>query len=198
MISSKRGLRLVSVLAVVSIGMLLGSCRESAPVTNHQKPVASLYSVMTTIIDPAVDPLWESVSQEISAEGEVDHAPRTEEDWQAVRGHALRLIEATNLLLIRGRNVVNAGEAVSDAELEGVYDADEIAKAINANFDAYAAHVVALRSASEQALAAIDRKDIAALEQAGGQIELSCEGCHTAFWYPGAALPEDIKATRSQ
>lgn len=172
----------------------LGACKDNTPPETHLKPVASLHAVMTTIIDPAVDPLWESVSTEISAEGTVDHAPQTDEDWAEVRGHALRLIEASNLLLVRGRNIVNTGESVSDTETEGVNNADEIAKAINGNFDAYAAHVLALRAASEKSLDAIERRDVIALEKAGGEIELSCEGCHSAFWYPGAALPVALQA----
>ncbi|HVK98894.1 MAG TPA: hypothetical protein VM553_03740 [Dongiaceae bacterium] len=176
-------------LLIAASGLLLSSCQENQPSPFQQKPIASLHAVMTGIIDPAVDPLWESVSVEVSAEGVVEHAPQTDEEWAEVRGHALRLVEATNLLLIKGRNIVNPGETVSDTDVEGVNNADEIARAINDQYDAYAAHVQALRSATERTLVAIDAKDHVALEKAGGEIEHACEGCHTAFWYPGTTHP---------
>ncbi len=177
-------------IVLSSIVILSCGCKASSTQELPFKPIASLHGMMVNIIDPAVDEVWESVSTTVSADGIEENKPVTDEDWQRVRGSALRLVEASNLLLIKGRSVVNAGEVTSDTDTEGVNDADEIAQAINRNFEAFTANTLAFRSASEKVLDAIEKKDVALLEQAGGDIEHSCEGCHTAFWYPNAAKPD--------
>jgi hypothetical protein len=39
-------------------------------------------------------------------------------------------------------------------------------------------------------IAAIDTKNVEALEQAGGEVEQACEQCHSQFWYPGDNRPK--------
>jgi hypothetical protein len=41
-------------------------------------------------------------------DGSVEKQPRSDEDWQALRRHAVVLLEATNLLVIPGRRVLAA------------------------------------------------------------------------------------------
>ena len=53
---------------------------------------------MNSIIDPNADYLWGSVSVTSTTIGFVEKAPRTKEDWDEERRHAISLMEATNLL----------------------------------------------------------------------------------------------------
>jgi cytochrome c556 len=46
-----------------------------------------------------------------------------------------------------------------------------------------------LQDAAGEALAAIDKKDPAALIVAGGKLDQACEGCHSVYWYTKAKLP---------
>lgn len=89
-----------------------------APVTF--KPAASIQNLMVSIVDPAADALWEAVSTETTASGVKENQPRTEQEWQAVRHHAIALQEAGNLLMMEGREVTHGGKVTEDAHVEGV------------------------------------------------------------------------------
>jgi hypothetical protein len=82
---------------------------------------------MASVVDPAADALWEAVSTETTAQGEVEHQPRTDAEWLAVRHHAVTLAEAANLLLIEGRVVANKLE---DAHVPGILTAPEVQKSM--------------------------------------------------------------------
>jgi len=73
---------------------------------------------MNSIIDPNADYLWGSVSVTSTAMGFVEKAPRTKEDWDEERRHAISLMEATNLLQIPGRPVALPGEKPNDPRVE--------------------------------------------------------------------------------
>lgn len=157
----------------------------SAPETPF-KPTATLQELMTSIIDPSADGVWNAVSTETSKKGLIEIQPHTDDEWKVVRNHAITLIEATNLLLIEGRQVAPPGtkSTVKD-ELEPA----EVQKLIDANRSAFIAHAHALHDVTAQALAAIDAKDSQALVTAGGNIDAVCEACHLQFWYPGQKIP---------
>jgi hypothetical protein len=41
-----------------------------------------------------------------------------------------------------------------------------------------------LRDATTTVLAAIDKKDVAALEDSSLRLDTACEACHVIYWYP--------------
>jgi len=42
----------------------------------------------------------------------------------------------------------------------------------------------ALRQVGLKVVAAVDRKDVAAMTDVGGELDEVCEACHKVFWYP--------------
>jgi hypothetical protein len=153
------------------------------------KPSASIQDLMTSIVDPSADALWESVSSEMTSKGTEEKQPRTDQEWLAVRRDAIALLEAGNLLMMNGRPVTHGGKATEDAHIEGVYNPAQIRQAIDADPARFQASALALHDAAAQALAAVDAKDPARLLIAGEKLDHACESCHSVYWYPNAKQP---------
>ena len=167
--------------------LLVAGCSTPAPETETPeqppyRPVASIREIMNSVIDPNVDPVWNSVKSVVDKGGLADHAPVTDEDWAVIRGHALVVSEAANLLLIPGRPVAPAGEGARDPEVEA--SPEEIRDLIEKNRDAWNLYAQQFQDSLKPALAAIDAKDPQALVDAGEQIDATCENCHQVFWFP--------------
>lgn len=150
-------------------------------------PVATLQELMLAVIDPNIDPIWNSVTTVITKEGEVDKKPQSDEEWKVLRNHALTLIEVSNLLVIEGRPIAAPGSNTSTHETE--FGPKEIKAAIDANRKDFIKRSQALQEGAKLLLAAIDAKNPDDLVQAGGVVEHACEQCHTQFWYPNDRRP---------
>jgi hypothetical protein len=181
---------LSSTLAVLAACALLTSCtgkqQEARPPQSPFVPAASIQDVMVSIVDPAADALWESVSSEMTAKGIEEKFPRTEQEWQAVRNYAIALQEAGNLLMIEGRPVTHGGKATEDAHVEGVSTPQQVRAAIDKDPARFQAAARTMLDAAGAAVTAIDAKDPARLLVAGSQLDQACERCHSVYWYPNA------------
>jgi hypothetical protein len=151
------------------------------------KPSATLQEIMLAVIDPNVDPIWNSIKTTVSDKGVEEIKPTTEEDWAKLKLHALALREASNLLVIDGREVAHPTASTSIHPVE--LGPKEIEALIAANRPAFIKNAHALHDAATLAISAIDAKDVNALEAVGGTIEHACEQCHSQFWYPGDKRP---------
>jgi len=147
---------------------------------------ASIRELMDSEIDPAADFIWGSVASISTVAGLEERQPRTDEEWLEVRRHAITLIEAPNLLVMKGRRVSAKYEAASGA---GELDTDQVQQKIDSNRAAFVALAQRLQDTGLQTLAAIDAKDPVALFELGGTIDEACESCHVTFWYPNLTLP---------
>lgn len=147
---------------------------------------ASIRELMDSEVDPAADFIWASVASISTRAGLEERQPRTDEEWLEVRRHAITLIEATNLLVMKGRRVSAKYEPAAGA---GELDTDQVQQKIDANRVAFVALAQRLQDTGLQTLAAIDAKDAAALFDLGGTIDDACESCHVTFWYPNLTLP---------
>src|SRR5688572_3743475 len=67
------------------------------------RPVADVKQLMTEIIEPAADIYWDAVQTIIDKNGTVEIAPKTEEEWIAVRNSAYVVAESGNLLMMDPR-----------------------------------------------------------------------------------------------
>ena len=160
----------------------------AAPVTSDGpfRLTASIRELMDSEIDPAADFIWASVASISTRAGLEERQPRTDDEWLEVRRHAITLIEATNLLVMKGRRVsANYQAAAAPGEL----DTDQVQHKIDANRPAFVAFAQRLQDTGLQTLAAIDAKDPVALFDLGGTIDDACESCHVTFWYPNLTLP---------
>jgi hypothetical protein len=144
--------------------------------------IVSIEEVMRYVIDPAADALWESVVTEVTETGVHEVKPESDDDWERLRGAAVTLSEATNLLLMDGRPVAAEG---SVSELPGVdLEPEQIEALLAENRDAWTQFVLGLQASGLTMLEAIDAHDVDALLVAGDGLDLACENCHQRFWYP--------------
>jgi len=180
--------------SIALIGAIsLSACTRAAPQPSATlppfTPAASIQDVMTAIVDPSADALWESVSTETSARGTEEKRPRTDAEWLAVRHNAVALQEAGNLLMIEGRAVTHGGKTTEDAHVAGISSPQQVQQAIDASRTRFNASARELQDAAGEALAAIDARNPARLLAAGGKLDQACERCHSVYWYPNAKQP---------
>jgi hypothetical protein len=149
------------------------------------RPVATIKDIMDSIVDPSADALWHSVATVSSAKGIEDRQPRTDEEWASVRRDAIRLVEASNLLVLEGRHVARPGEKAENSGVE--LEPEKIEKLISDDRPAFIALAHGLQDASLPALNAIDAKNADGLLAAGAAIDRACESCHLKYWYPDTA-----------
>jgi len=158
---------------------------ETAYPTPPFQITVSIEEVMRYMIDPAADSIWESVITIVTEDGIEEIMPETDEDWAALRGHAVTLTESTNLLLMEDRRVAEEG---SVSELPGVdLEPEQIEAILAANRGAWTQLTLGLQLSGVQVLEAIDAQDLDALLVAGDLLDLACENCHIQFWYPDLA-----------
>lgn len=156
--------------------------REERAPEPQFKPTATVRDIMTSIIDPGADVLWNSVATIVSLTGTEEREPKTDEEWQAVRRSAVQLVEATNLLRVPGRSVARPGEKSENPRIE--LQPETIQKMIAEDPATWTQHLDQLHEAAVPALKAIDARNAKGLFDAGEHIERACEGCHQQYWYP--------------
>src|SRR5690348_5323373 len=102
--------------AVLVVASVAAGCSKPAaapppppPAEVPYRPVASIREIMNSVIDPNIDPVWNSVRTVIDNGKATEEAPATDEQWAEVRRHALVVSEAANLLLIPNRPAAPPG-----------------------------------------------------------------------------------------
>ena len=173
-----------SSLVVIALAVAASGCnrREERPPQAQFRPTATVKDIMTSIIDPEADVLWNSVATIVSLKGTEERAPKTDEEWAAVRRSAVQLVEATNLLRVPGRHVARPGEKSENPRIE--LQPETIQKMIADDPAGWSALVDRLHDAAAPALKATEAKDAKGLFDAGEHIEHACEACHQRYWYP--------------
>ncbi|MBO9708882.1 MAG: cytochrome c [Caulobacter sp.] len=139
---------------------------------------------MLTQIDASADKIWGSAGSISDEHGFRDLAPTTDAQWEELRAATITLVEAPNLLIQEGRPVARPGGRIQDQGLEGVAPPDQIQKALISDRPAFLQHAQRLQTVAGEILSAVDRRDAAALEKKGAELDEACEACHQRFWYP--------------
>lgn len=167
---------------------LLAACKPQAetPAPPPYAPQATLQDVMNHIVDPEADVIWNATGSIATKNGIVESFPKTDEDWEAQRRAALRLLEASNVLLIPDRTVTNTPFASAGP---GVFSSDEVQQKIYSNRAVFNALALNLRGAAQQLLKASDKRDVSSLLALGDALDQACEACHKTFWYPAEKVP---------
>ena len=183
-------MRTSGVIVVFVVSALSAGCQAQPPPPPADPPfraTSTIRELMQSMIAPSAQGLWDSVGRVSDAKGTRDLEPRSDEEWAAVRRHAVSLMESTNLLLIPGRHVARDGQqtlraddAVPGSELPPA----EIEKQINQSWVVWTAMTHTLHQSAASMLDAIDKKDVARLESTGSDLDGVCESCHLTFWYP--------------
>ena len=118
------------------------------------KPVADTKLLMQSVIDPSADEIWDSVRTIITKEGTEEFRPRTNQEWDAVRNHAVALAESGNLLMMVPR-AKDGGEWMARSR--------------------------ELVDQSERAIRAAEAKNADELFTVGGDIYQACSNCHQKY-----------------
>ena len=145
------------------------------------RPTSTVKDIMDSVVDPSADAIWDSVEIVATLEGTEHKAPRTDDDWKALRRHAVALVEASNLLLIPGRHVAKAGEKADDARVD--LHPEEIEALLAKDPSAWATRAHTLHDAATASLKAIDAHDVTSLMDSGETLDTACENCHRNYWY---------------
>ena len=100
------------VLRWVPLSALVFGCSALTPPPTPVVPpfnaVVDMKQLMTWVIDPAADVVWDSVGTIMTEAGTKEVAPHTGEQWDAVRNGAAMLAESGNLLMIEVRESILA------------------------------------------------------------------------------------------
>lgn len=167
-------------IAVALLCVAASACTSPAPPTEF-RATATVKDIMDSVIDPSSDAIWDSVEIVATLDGVEHKQPRTDDEWKVLRREAITLVEASNLLLIPGRQVAKAGETAEDARVD--LHPEEIQALIAKDVDAWSKRAHGLHDAAMESLKAIDAKDANALMNAGETLDESCESCHRNYWY---------------
>jgi hypothetical protein len=151
--------------------------------SSSYRTTSTIKDIMDSVIDPSADFVWDSVQVVATLQGTEEHAPKTDDDWKAVRRHAISLVEASNLLIMPGRRIAKPGEKADDPNVD--LPPEEIQRLVDADRDAWVRLALGLHDAASQTLAAVDSRDVKALLAAGEVLDEACESCHKKYWYPG-------------
>lgn len=127
-----------------------------APTAPAYRPVADVRQTMNWILNPAADVIWDSAGFVVTADGETDLSPTTDEGWDQVRNNAAVVAETGNLLMMPARSAGPGSDWVG-------YARDMTREA-------------------ELAMAAAEARDAEALFDAGGRIYQTCRACHEQYW----------------
>jgi hypothetical protein len=147
-------------LAGAAIALLVCGCREPPP---PFKPVADTKQLMIAVVDPAADVIWGSVGTIVSAEGTEERAPKTDEEWAAVRNSAFVIAESGNLMMI-GSRAKDTGEWMRQSQ--------------------------ALIDVGMRAVKAAEARDKDAIFTVGGEIYDVCANCHQAYAVAASGIPK--------
>ena len=173
---------------VVTLTFTACSGRAPDPPPEPQyRLTATVKDIMDSMVDPVADVIWNSVATIITKEGVEERAPRTDEEWAKVRHAAVTIAEATNLLLMPGREIAKPGDKSQNPGIE--LEPHEIARLIRQNPDNWARRVASLHASAVQTISVIDKKDVAGLVDAGEKLDQVCERCHLDYWYPNDKRP---------
>lgn len=159
----------------------------------------TIKELMHGIIDPSADAIWDSVSFDITAAGVVETIPRTNDDWYAVRRHALILAESANLLRVPGRKVAPATpipSLVDEPPAPEDLPPDQIQILIDRDRAKFARLSQGLIDAAVLAIKAADAKSVDRLSEAGDLLDRACEACHSEYWYPKGGAPKVAPSMR--
>jgi hypothetical protein len=137
-------MRTSGLIVLLVVATLSAACQaQPAPAADPPfRPTSTIRELMQSMVAPSAQGLWDSVGRVSDARGTRDLAPKSTEEWAAVRRHAVSLMESTNLLLIRGRHVAREGQQTlkaDDAEPGSELPPSEIEKRINENWAAWTA-----------------------------------------------------------
>ena len=142
----------------------------------------SIRTIMAAMVDPSGDFLFESVADIADEQGVRHKAPRTAQEWDAVRHHLQVLVDAEKLLITPGRKAAEPGDRSTNPAVEN--EPEQVQKLLDAEHPDFVKRAGRLRAAAARGLQAVAAHDTKALFTAITTLDKACESCHIHYWYP--------------
>jgi len=161
----------------------------AAPPAVMPHPQASLIELMSGLVAPTADIIWNAVGTTSGPKGPVEIKPTTDKDWAELRRQVMLLAEGSNLLAVPDRTVLLPGQKLANPAGPGDLTPEQSGAKIKAEWPTFLAYAQTLQNAALATLKAVDARDLDAFTEAGGAIDEACEQCHKRFWYPDAPTP---------
>ena len=155
-------------LSFLTFGVLVASCEKAPPTPPPTPPpsfkaAATNKELMDELIEPAANVYWDAVGSVTDKNGTVEKAPKTDDEWNAVRNAALIVAESGNLLMIEPR----------------VRDRDQWIRLARG-----------LVEVGEKARKAAQSKDKKAVFDVGAEVYEACVNCHKIYLVGPLATPK--------
>ncbi len=186
----------LSAVFISAVSFCLVSCSESSPPGQSSAPVntmtaesspppynneITLREIMSSLVDPHADTLWNAVRVVADSDGITEYAPESEEDWNTLRISAVSIIEGANALMVPGRRVARPGAVGEFPEYE--FTPEEVEEKLAADRQSWVQFSRGLQDAAFEMLNAIDSRDADLLSEYGAALDEACEACHSVYWY---------------
>ncbi|HKT79809.1 MAG TPA: hypothetical protein VJP86_06285 [Vicinamibacterales bacterium] len=173
--------RLFNFLASVLLVSLAWACSPKPDPPPPFELTATVKDLMDSVVDPNADGLWESVAVEATLQGVTRKQPETDDDWKALRRHAIAIIEVSNSLIIPGRRIAQPHEKAENDKID--LTPEEIQAAKDRDPDAWIKFARGLHDAGVLNLKAVESRDLTKFMDAGEALDTACENCHKNYWY---------------
>ncbi len=141
---------------------------------------ATLVEIMDAIVMPAADTLWNAVTVEMTADGDIEKVPETDEEWAKLRRAAEQLAQSAEMIAVPGRTLEPVGTEHPEYELNTA----QMTALVEAKWSDWLADANTLHDAAMQSIQMIDARNVSGLSIVGGDLDAACESCHQQFWYP--------------
>ena len=116
---------------------------------------SEVHDLMTYVLDPAAEAIWDSAGFVITEEGETNLAPTNQEGWDKVK-HGAKVISESSYLLSMPERAVDQAQWVALS--------------------------MALKGMGEKAFKAAENEDSEALFEIGAELYQICVACHQIYW----------------
>jgi hypothetical protein len=189
-----------AVLGIVTVVMVTTGCSTPPPkdpprpqaLWGELKPVVSVKELMRDLIDPVADNIFDAVGTVTTYESSVETTPKTDADWDKIRVGAVSLAEGAYLLKIPRQFAPPGDENNSSGPDAAELSPAQIKAKLEADPALWNAKIEALRNVGLEVLEIVKKRDVDALLDAGGDLDVACETCHLEYWYPGekALMPK--------
>ena len=116
---------------------------------------SEVHDLMTYVLDPAAEAIWDSAGFVITEEGETNLAPTNQEGWDKFK-HGAKVISESSYLLSMPERAVDQAQWVALS--------------------------MALKGMGEKAFKAAENEDSEALFEIGAELYQICVACHQIYW----------------
>jgi cytochrome c556 len=183
----------VASLAACILALSITACGQPPPESPAEASEQTFQQIMQSEIDIQADQFWNASGIVEEAGGERSLTPKTDAEWLEVRKALQTLTAGADKLTTPGRPLVEPGGKIEDEGLESIATPDWIRNALVEQRPLLLTRVAALKSVANEGSAAVDRRDLKAIDEIGERLDAQCEVCHETFWYPPSARTPGYK-----